>query len=193
MSRNATQHLGILICLSLAPLLNSSADAQFGGGGFGGEGFAGVMNQSIMIEPSKSGKTLYGYSEELGAWDKLSAEPHPDDGLTPILTSSMAVVRGKNQLHVFKEETGKWISSPEIKGAISPPIVSAGVAAAVAGDQLWAVGKGQTTWVAVDLGELVNRDQVAVYASRVVYRTDSHVHVFSAASGKWASVDLTKD
>jgi hypothetical protein len=190
--------LAVAILIAVTGLATwPNAEAQLGDGGSGGGGeFTGngIETDEIIIEPSKSGKTLYGYSQKTGSWDKLSAEPHGDDGLTPVVSGTMAVVRGNERLHVFKAVTGRWFSSPEVAGNLSPVVISSSVAAAVAGNQVWAVGNhGQSTWVEVDIGEPAMANQMAVHASRVVYRTDTHVHVFSNASGKWASVDLTED
>lgn len=170
-----------------------TAEAQFGGGGGFGGGFqGGFASGGIMIEPSQSGKSLYAYSEKSGSWDKLTAEPHPDDGLNFIQSAGVAALRGKQSVHAFGADSEEW-ATVKTDGDPSPLIISAGVAACVAGSHLYAFGSSSEEWAVADLGEPANSNQVAVHASRVVYRTETHVHVFSNASGKWASVDLTKD
>lgn len=188
--------LSILAALLLTVLLAPAAHAQFdlGNGGFGGgsNGSGGIETQTLMIEYSKSGKTLYAFSNQVGTWDKLTPQPHPEDGIAPVVSGDFAVLRGKQHLHAFKAETGKW-TSIETDSPPSHVVVSSGIAAATAGQHLWAIRKGLTTWVSVDIGEPADLQKLTVSASRVVYRTKTHVYAFSSGSGEWASVDLTKD
>lgn len=170
-----------------------TAEAQLGGGGGFGGGFQGGFGTGgILIEPSQSGKSLYAYSEKTGTWDKLIIEPHPDDGLNAIQSAGVAALRGQQAVHAFGADSDKW-ATVATDGSPSPVVVSAAVVASVAGEQLYAFGSSSDDWAVVDLGERADATKLEVGSSRVVYRTQSHIHVFSNASGKWASVDLTKD
>src|SRR5690606_26845141 len=105
-----------------------TAEAQFGGGGLGFQG--GFATGGIMIEPSQSGNSLYAYSEKSGSWDKLTAEPHPDDGLNAIQSAGLSALRGKQAVHAIGAESGKW-ATVATDGDPSRLIVSAGAAACV--------------------------------------------------------------
>lgn len=167
-----------------------TAEAQLGRGGFGGGAFRGI--DGYMVERSQSGKSLYGYSEKTGSWDKLTVEPHTDDGLNAVQSTGVAALRGQQAVHAFGPDSGKW-ATVATDGNPSPVVVSAAVAACVAGDRLYAFGSSSDDWAVAELGERADATKLEVGTTRVVYRTDTHIHVFSNASGNWASVDLTED
>ena len=190
MSLTISRRFGMLLGLTLTTLASASAEAQFGSGG---AFVSSPGDDGIQIERSLSGKSLYGYSDRTGSWDKLTAEPHPEDGtLNAIQTVGLAALRGKGHVYGFGTNSRKWAST-ETDGEPSPMILSARVAGCVAGSHLYAFGANQKDWAVLDLGEAASADIMTVHASRVVYRTTTHVHIFSNSSGKWASVDLAKD
>jgi hypothetical protein len=190
-TRNVFLALAVLIALA-GTAARPTAEAQLRGGGLGGGFQGGFGIGGIMVEQSQSGKSLYAYSETAGAWDKLTVEPHPVDGLSFVQSVGVAALRGKHAVHAIGADAGKWSTAPT-DGDPSPAVVSGGLAACVAGSHLYAFGSSSETWAVADLGEPADAMKLEAGANRVVYRSDTHVHIFSNASGKWASVDLTKD
>lgn len=104
-----------LLALAFTVLMSAPAQAQFGGGGFGGVEIlqeylpAGtVASTNVIIVPSKSKKSVSGYSDAGGEWETVSIEPHPELGIVPVVGTDVAVIKGKQHLHAFGAQSGTW-------------------------------------------------------------------------------------
>lgn len=149
-------------------------------------------DEILIIEPSDSGRSIYAYSSSKGRWDKLTANPHPVNGLVPLNTASFAVVRGDQQLHGFSLAKGRW-TSINTDGEPSPVVVSSRIAASTAGTFLYGFSPKSGQWSNIDVKAVIEPARLEVGRGYIRYRDGSRVFVFSTAADKWASVDLAVD
>ncbi len=62
----------------------------------------------ILIAPSRSGRTLYGYSMQTGAWEGIAVIKPDGAPLVPIVSSGLGYVVAGKRIYALSGGTGKW-------------------------------------------------------------------------------------
>lgn len=153
----------VTVVALLALVAWPAAEAQFGGGGFGGGGFNPALDVSqhwpkeavstgdLIVFRSQSGKSLYGYANSTGEFDKVSFSPHPDRGYVPIVSAHVAVVPGEGQLYSFSAATGKWATLELDKVEVDKVVVGADRANYSTDTSFHVFSNASGKWASVDL------------------------------------------
>jgi hypothetical protein len=105
---------------------------------------------SIIIAPSESGKTLYGYSIQTGHWDGV-AVTNPDDARSlPCVGTGVGYVVVGKRIYAFSAETGRWavLELPEA----AEPKMSVGARLRVdLGSKIYMFSAKTGKWAIIDL------------------------------------------
>jgi hypothetical protein len=114
-----------------------------------------------------------------------------------IATGELIIFRSQsgNSLYGYANATGEFDNASFAPHPDSgyTPIVTARVAIVPGERKLFAFSANIGRWSTLEVDEAVDVSKVVVDQERATYLLDNEFHVFSNASGKWASVDLTKD
>ena len=164
----------------------------FGSGNVGVPGLVSSFGSELVLVPSQSGKTWWGYSGEKGSWSKLSVPEGQGPG-TPVLSANVAVVMFKRSVAGFAPKTGQWAifeAPADYEGALMP-VLGNRVAACACGKRLAAFSGLTGTWSVVETSEAL--PPVIGAGETISAGNAAEVHFFSAKTGTWASVDLTVD
>lgn len=111
----------------------------------------------------------------------------------------IAVSRDGRRVTGYSKHEGKWIplalgaeaQQRLDRGAKLEPIVAQQVAALRLGTRVYAYSPLKGAWAELEVADKPGADPT-VWTDHVVVNYDDSLHVFSAASGKWAAVDFGK-